>query len=216
MDCRVKPGNDDGGIGMRNALVVALLALAVAGIPAHAADIAAGKEKAELCVGCHGENGDFADGEHPSLARSRTSSSSGSSVYFRAGARKNEQMQPIVEQINNEDIRNLGAYFAQLTPPKAPADDNPDLSKKGAQAAAGRRCASCHTDSYAGTKAVARVAGQRQEYLLKALHDYKAGVRSGGGQAAMAEVAYPLSEEEIEALAHYLAHLVRGRMASGE
>jgi cytochrome c553 len=81
------------------------------------------------------------------------------------------------------------------------------VSKKGAQAAAGRRCASCHTDSYAGTKAVARVAGQRQDYLLKALQDYKSGVRSGGGQAAMADVAYPLHEEEIEALAHYLAHL---------
>jgi cytochrome c553 len=42
---------------------------------------------------------------------------------------------------------------------------------------------------------------------LKALHDYKSGQRSGGGQAAMADVAYPLSEEEIEALVHYLAHL---------
>ena len=126
---------------------------------------------------------------------------------FRSGTRKNEQMQPIVEQIDNEDIRNLGAYFASLTPPKAPPDDNPDLSQKGAQAAVGRRCASCHTDSFAGTKAVARIAGQREEYLLKALRDYKSGVRSGGGMAAMADVAYPLSEEEITALAHYLAHL---------
>jgi cytochrome c553 len=39
------------------------------------------------------------------------------------------------------------------------------------------------------------------------LHDYKSGVRSGGSMAAMAEVAYPLSEEEITALAHYLANL---------
>src|SRR5260370_100398 len=76
-----------------------------------------------------------------------------------------------------------------------------------AQAAAGRRCASCHTDTFEGTKAVARIAGQREDYLLKALHDYKSGLRSGGGMAAMAEVAYPLSEEEITALAHYLAHL---------
>jgi hypothetical protein len=30
---------------------------------------------------------------------------------------------------------------------------------------------------------------------------------SGGGMAAMADVAYPLNEEEITALAHYLAHL---------
>jgi len=192
---------------MRTALAGALFAALSIFSPAHAADIAAGKEKAELCVGCHGENGISQMENIPSLAAQPDQFIQWQLVYFRAGARKNEQMQPIVEQLNNEDIRNLGAYFNSLAPPKAPADDNPDMSKKGAQAAVGRRCASCHTDSYAGTKAVARVAGQRQEYLLKALHDYKKGVRSGGGQAAMADVAYPLSEEEIEALVHYLAHL---------
>lgn len=192
---------------MRIALSWLLSVAILFGASAHAADIAAGKEKAELCVGCHGENGISQMENTPSLAAQPDQFVQWQLVYFRAGARKNEQMQPIVEQLNNDDIRNLGAYFASLAPPKPPADDNPDLSKKGAQAAAGRRCASCHTDSYAGTKAVARVAGQRHEYLLKALHDYKSGVRSGGGQAAMADVAYPLSEEEIEALAHYLAHL---------
>ena len=190
------------------AIYVLALGLSLAAMaPAHAADIAAGREKAEMCVGCHGEGGISQMENIPSLAGQLDQFIQWQLVYFRAGTRKNEQMQPIVEQLNNEDIRNLGAYFASLTPPKAKQDDNPDLSKKGAQAAVGRRCASCHTDSYAGTKAVARVAGQREEYLVKALRDYKKGVRSGGGQAAMADVAYPLSEEEIEALAHYLAHL---------
>jgi len=32
--------------------------------------------------------------------------------------------------------------------------------------------------------------------------NYKAGLRTGGGVAAMAEVAYPLSEDDISALAH--------------
>ena len=192
---------------MRMAFAGALSAALIFGGSSHAADIAAGKEKAELCAGCHGDNGISQMENIPSLAGQPDQFIQWQLVFFRSGTRKNEQMQPIVEQLNNDDIRNLGAYFAQLAPPKAPADDNPDLSKKGAQAAVGRRCASCHTDSFAGTKAVARVAGQRQEYLLKALHDYKSGVRSGGGQAAMADVAYPLSEEEIEALAHYLAHL---------
>ena len=180
---------------------------ALASIPAHAVDAAAGKEKAELCVGCHGEGGISQTENIPSLAGQPDQFIQWQLVFFRSGTRKNEQMQPIVEDINNDDIRNLGAYFASLAPPKAQPDDNPDLSRKGAQAAAGRRCASCHTDSYAGTKGVARIAGQREDYLLKALHDYKSGVRSGGSMAAMAEVAYPLSEEEIEALAHYLAHL---------
>jgi len=173
----------------------------------HAADIAAGKEKAQICAGCHGENGISQTESIPSLAGQPDQFIQWQLVYFRSGARKSEQMQPIAAQIDNEDIRNLGAYFSSLTPPKAPPDDNPNLSKKGAQAAVGRRCASCHTDTFAGTKAVARIAAQREDYLVKALYDFKSGERSGGGVAAMADVAYPLSEEEIEALAHYLAHL---------
>ena len=174
----------------------------------NAADLAAGKEKAELCIACHGEGGISQTENIPSLAAQPDAFIQWQLVFFRAGTRKDEQMQPIAQELNNDDIRNLAAYFASLPAPKLDQpDSDPGLSAKGAQAAAGRRCASCHTDSYAGTKAVARVAGQREEYLLKALHDYKSGLRAGGGMAAMADVAYPLSEEEIEALAHYLAHL---------
>jgi cytochrome c553 len=195
-------------IVLRTLCGVVLSFSAFATFTAHAADAAAGKEKAEMCAGCHGENGISQTENIPSLAGQPDQFLQWQLVFFRGGARKNEQMQPIAEQIGNEDVRTLGAYFASLTPPKATApDDNPDLSRKGAEAAVGRRCASCHTDAFSGTKAVARLAGQREEYLLKALHDYKSGVRSGGAGAAMTDVAYPLSNEEIEALAHYLAHL---------
>jgi cytochrome c553 len=196
---------------MRNTLIGSVLVISACLSGASivkAADVAAGKAKAtEICAGCHGENGISQMENIPSLAGQLDQYIQWQLVYFRSGSRKNEQMQPIVEQLNNEDIRNLGAYFASLTPPSGTKDDDPDLSEKGKQAAAGRRCASCHTDSFAGTKAVARIAGQREEYLVKALHDYKSGARSGGGQAAMADVAYPLSDEEITALAHYMAHL---------
>jgi cytochrome c553 len=211
MDARIKSGHDERrGAKMRKAHIgfVLVVATVLGALPARAADVAAAKAKAdEICAGCHGENGISQMENIPSLAGQLDQYIQWQLVYFRAGSRKNEQMQPIVEPLTNEDVRNLGAYFASLTPPKPPKDDNPDLSEKGKQAAAGRRCASCHTDSFAGTKAVARIAGQREEYLVKALHDYKSGARSGGGQAAMADVAYPLSDEEITALAHYLAHL---------
>jgi cytochrome c553 len=191
---------------MRSTLVGAGLAAAIAIVSsAHAADVAAGKEKAEMCIACHGEGGVSQMENTPSLAGQPDQFIQWQLVFFRAGIRKNEQMQPVVEQLNKEDIRNLGAYFASLTPPKGKQDDNPDLSRKGAQAAADRGCASCHRD-YSGSEAVPRVAGQRQDYLLKALHDYKSGVRSGG-MPVMESVALSLSEEEIEALAHYLAHL---------
>src|SRR5436190_1930496 len=97
--------------------LVAGLTLASACIAAHAADVAAGKEKAELCVGCHGENGISQTENLPSLAGQPDQFIQWQLVYFRAGTRKNEQMQPVIEQINNEDIRNLGAYFASVAPP---------------------------------------------------------------------------------------------------
>src|SRR6478752_8656304 len=138
------------------------LALAISAFtsaPADAADLAAGKEKAELCVDCHGEAGISQTENIPSLAGQPDQFIQWQLIFFRSGTRKSDEMQPVVEQISNEDIRNLGAYLASLTPPKPPSpDDNPALSRKGAEAAAGRRCASCHTDTYAGTKAVARLA----------------------------------------------------------
>jgi cytochrome c553 len=189
------------------ALLLAVAMLVLVAAPSHAADEAV-KEKAAQCTPCHGETGISQTENTPSLAGQPDLFLQWQLVFFRSGSRKNEIMQPMADQLSNEDVRNLGAYFASLPPPKASApDDNPDLSKKGAEAAAGRRCASCHTDTFAGTKAVARLAGQREDYLIKALHDYKSNVRVGGGVAAMAEVAYSLSEEEITALAHYLAHL---------
>ena len=89
---------------MRSALVGALLVFTICGPSAHAADIAAGKEKAELCVGCHGEGGVSQMENIPSLAAQPDLFIQWQLVFFRAGARKNEQMQPIVEQLNNEEI----------------------------------------------------------------------------------------------------------------
>src|SRR5437879_9257129 len=122
---------------------IAVALVALARVPAHAADVAVGKEKAELCVACHGEGGISQIENIPSLAGQPDQFIQWQLVFFRSGTRKSDEMQPVVEQISNEDIRNLGAYLASLTPPGPPApDDNPGLSRKGAEAAAGRRCAS--------------------------------------------------------------------------
>jgi cytochrome c553 len=195
---------------MQNSFVLRIAFASVvtlAAVPTLAADV---KDKVEVCKACHGDNAVSQMENIPSLAGQLDQYIQWQLVYFRSGARKNEQMQPIVEGMTNEDVRNLGAYFAALPPFKADKDDNPDLSAKGKQAAAGRRCASCHGDNFAGTKAVARLAGQREDYLAKTLHDYKSSARNGGPQGVMSDVAYPLSDEEITALAHYLAHYTGG------
>src|SRR3978361_2508807 len=89
----------------------AVAALLAFGPLAHAADIAAGKEKAELCAGCHGDNGISQTENIPSLAGQLDQFIQWQLVFFRAGTRKNEQMQPVVEQLNNDDIRTLRDYL---------------------------------------------------------------------------------------------------------
>ena len=163
--------------------------------------------KAEQCVACHGEGGISQTENIPSLAGQPDLFTQWQLVFFRAGTRKDEQMKPVSEDLSNEDIRKLGAYFATLSPPGKQSEPDPVLAKAGAEASAKGRCASCHGDNYAGTKGTARVAGQREDYLVKALHDYKSGARSGGAMAAMASVANGLSDADITALAHYLSRM---------
>ncbi len=165
------------------------------------------KEKVSLCTSCHGEGGVSQTANTPSLAGQPDLFLQWQLVFFRSGSRKNDVMESIAEQLSNEDIRNLGAYFASLPPATTTKPGESSQAESGAKIVAGRSCASCHTDTFAGTKGTARIAGQREDYLVKALHDYKSGARSGSGVAAMASVAYSLSDDEISALAHYLAHL---------
>jgi cytochrome c553 len=144
----------------------------------------------------------------PSLAAQPESFLQWQLVYFRSGTRKSPVMQPLAEGLSDGDIRELSAYFAALPPASkdsaAPADAA--MYAVGEKLAQQHRCASCHRDDYAGANAAARTANQREDYLLKALRDFKAGARTGGGVAAMADVVYPLGDEQLQALARYMAH----------
>jgi cytochrome c553 len=174
--------------------------------PAAAVEVNAIKDKLALCAGCHGQDGISQLPNTPSLAGQPDQFLQWQLVFFRGGARKNELMAPIAADLSNDDIRNLGGYFAALSPPGAASDADPVRMEAGARLSTQHRCVSCHTDSFAGTKATARIAHQREDYLVKALTDYKNGSRSGGGGAAMTDVAYALSDDAIATLAHYLAH----------
>lgn len=176
-----------------------------------AADPNAAGVKAASCGACHGETGISETENIPSLAAQPDQFLQWQLVYFRSGARKSDVMGPVAEGLGNADIRDLAAYFAGLrasesSAAKAP-DDHPELTDAGKEVVATGRCVSCHGDNFAGSKAAARIAGQREDYLVKALHDFKSGVRVGGGVAAMADVAYQLSNQDIAALAHYLSRL---------
>jgi cytochrome c553 len=183
---------------------LALLTLLLVPGSAPAADAAAGKDLAAACSSCHGENGVAEAPLTPSLAGQPDDFIQWQLVYFRSGTRKSEVMGPIAEALDNQQIRNLGAYYASLAPPSP--QSTPDVqAQTGAKLAAQHRCKSCHGDDYTGVGPAARLAGQREDVLLKALRDFKSGKRVGSGVASMADVTYELGDDDMRALAHFMA-----------
>ena len=172
--------------------------------PCSAADLQAGKELAAGCAPCHGADGVSGVPLSPSLAGQPDEFVQWQLVYFRSGARKHEVMGPIAEALSNDDIRNLGAYYASLSPPK-PAVSPDTLGQTGEALALQHRCRSCHADDLNGFRAAARLSGQREDVLLKALRDFKSGKRVGSGVASMADATFELSDADMQALSHYLA-----------
>jgi cytochrome c553 len=49
------------------------------------------------------------------------------------------------------------------------------------------------------------LAGQRQETIVKALHDYQHGARRGRGNVIMPEIAHSLDEDDIKSIAHFMS-----------
>lgn len=185
---------------------LALVVSAVSG-GVRAADAPAPPEKAATCLACHGAAGVSQMAETPSLAGQPESFLQWQLVYFRTGTRKSAVMQPMAAGLSDDEIRGLSKYFAGLKPPAPdPATmTEPAMTAAGQRLAQQNRCASCHKEDYAGVQATPRTANQREDYLLKSLRDFKAGTRTGGGVAAMADVVYPLGDDELRALAHFLA-----------
>ena len=200
------------------AWIIAAICLAVpAATMAAEGNPDAGKAKAEElgCSGCHGadgvatEDGLAVDKNMPNLVAEPDLYTQFQLVFFRKGVRKNELMSPIAESLSDEDIRNLGAFYASLPAPNTPLppDAAPEDTSLGEKVAAATHCTNCHGDHYEGVDNIGRLAGQREDYLYKALRDFKSGARVGTGAAGMAEVVYPLGDLEMKALAHYLSRL---------
>lgn len=174
-----------------------------------AVDLAAGAATAQACMACHGPGGVSATPGTPSLAGQPDAFIQWQLVFFRTGQRKNPVMQPMAQSLKDDDIRNVAAFFAAQKPgrPAALSPADPALMAQARKVVAGNRCAACHKDDFSGTQATARLAGQREDYLLKALRDFKSGARNGGAMAAMMEVVAPLADDDLRALAHLMAHL---------
>ena len=185
-------------------MLVAFLAAIEA--PAPAADVEAGRRKAEACASCHGPDGNATISGMPSLAGQPVFFTHWQLIKFRDGRRKDAQMSPVAKDLTDTDMADLAAYYATQTARPRPATTDPARVAEGKRLAITHHCASCHRPDLTGQQQVPRLAGQDYEYLLRLLRGFKAKTASDlDGTMTMA--AEPLRDEDIVSLVHFLANL---------
>jgi len=99
----------------RNCAISAFaLVVGLAGaLPAHAADIAAGKAKAvEVCKACHGEDGNSTSPDYPKIGGQHGDYLAKALRDYKSGQRKNAIMAAFAQPLSRQEIENLAAYYA--------------------------------------------------------------------------------------------------------
>ena len=100
---------------MKQVLVVAgvVALLGIAGAAQAAGDVAAGKAKARMCAGCHGAEGQGVK-PNPALAGTSEKQIVEDLKAYKSGKRPNPVMKGLASGLSDQDMANLGAYFASL------------------------------------------------------------------------------------------------------
>ena len=188
-----------------------------------AGDAAAGKDKAEAerCLECHGSAGpaqgfsNDADGKFAKLAGQYPAYIVKQMQDFRSGRRQHEFMAMMANTIADADLADIAAYFAAapaMSGGAAPErEDDAPARRLFTQGDASRQlvaCVACHGGRGQGVAGAGPViGGQGLRYLAQQLYGWRSGARHNSAQGVMNAQARPLSDAEIEALAHYVSAL---------
>lgn len=192
-------------------------ASAAAPVAKYEPDAVAGKSLYELgdasrsigaCIGCHGKDGNSEVLIYPNLAKQHPEYIQKQLHNFKANEnRSNYPMNQFAGQMTDEEILDIGAYFADtkavanIKPKKVTVAAITEEVKAGEKKAA--VCAACHGTGGNATVAIyPKLAGQHASYIVKQLKELKSGDRK---DPIMSGMAAPLSEQDMVELAAYFA-----------
>lgn len=96
------------------ALLVGAAVVAIGAEPVGDKD--AGQTKAAVCAACHGPKGISVNPLWPSLAGQQEAYLAKQIKEFRDGVRVEATMQPFVANLTDQDVADLAAYYASLSP----------------------------------------------------------------------------------------------------
>ncbi|MGZ5842125.1 MAG: c-type cytochrome, partial [Xanthobacteraceae bacterium] len=125
---------------------------------------------------------------------------------YKRGDRKDDQMTPVVDLLERDDLLALAKYFSEkqwprLGQPAAPAE----VVTRAQRANGSVGCTGCHQASYLGEGTQPRLAGQWREYMQRTMLDFRTHKR--GNNPGMSDLMAATSEDDIKTMAQYLAGL---------
>jgi len=194
---------------------------ALAQQPAAKPDLAKAQTTAtQICVACHGADGNSPTPVNPSIAGMPAEYISTQLAHFKSGLRVNPIMQGMAAPLTPDDMKALGLYFSQQKPKGLAAKDaelvqaGQKLYRGGDSAAGVPACAACHAPDGAGVpKNYPRLAGQHPDYTYTQLKAFKAGERGMDPDGKdvngriMATIASRMSDAQMKAAAEYVSGL---------
>ncbi|VXC15869.1 Cytochrome C [Luteimonas sp. 9C] len=189
-----------------------------------------GAQLAGACAACHGLDGNAeADPSlYPRIAGQSERYLARQLALFKSGERVNAIMQPFAMPLSAQDMRDLGAHFAQQTSGAGIADDavveagpykgmkffevGQKLFRSGDTERGIPACMACHGPAGSGNPGPAypHVGGQQAWYSSSRLYAYREGQTTEADKHlfnVMAAVAKSLTDEEIEAVSSYMQGL---------
>ncbi|MCC6075710.1 c-type cytochrome [Pseudomonas sp. GCM10022188] len=200
---------------MNKLLVSLLLTLGVTGLAQAAGDATAGQTKAAVCGACHGPDGNSAAPTFPKLAGQGERYLLKQLKDIKSGARPVVPMTGLLDNLSDQDLADLSAYFASQKGSVGAAD--PKLVERGEALFRGGKvedgmpaCTGCHSPDGSGNAAAGfpKLGGQHAQYVATQLTNFREGVRTNDGDTMiMRAIAAKLSNKDIEALSSYIQGL---------
>jgi len=181
------------------ALATSLLAQDAA--PAGHGNPAHGKAISYTCLGCHGIDG--YKNAYPMYSVPKLEGQNADYLVtalhgYRDGDRAHLTMHSQASELSDQDMADIAAFFAgkPLAATGKPQGNVPPAASL---------CVSCHgQDGVAAAPIYPSLAGQHQDYLVRALQEYRHGGRKN---PVMKQFAAQLKDEDIAVIANYFSHL---------
>jgi cytochrome c553 len=196
--------------------------------PATAGDAKAGQAKAGACAACHGLDGNSSDPQYPKLAGQHERFIWRQLKLFKSGERENPIMAGMAAPLSEQDMRDIGAYFATQHALPGVADDTKiatgnnagkkfyqvgeKIFRAGKPSAGVPACLACHGPAGRGNPGPSypSLGGQHSAYTVARLQWFRSGGilgKDANANVIMSQVAAKLSDEEIQGLATYIEGL---------